>query len=205
MMLTRRHSRRLRTLALLPAALLALTACDGDSGVAGVPLSTTGSVPPAPPTSPPTPTPIPVSTSGPSTPPATSTPFRAKRPGPALRSWVTLVLQAKYKEACLATEQVVTGDQDPASCTSPTVVKGLTALHDGWVKQGVEIPPKSKVTVAPLKPREDSVMVSDTAVKVGNRTLHDLLTDGDPNAPGLVSFVLHKSDGYWYLSAWSAT
>lgn len=194
----RRRSRGWRALALLPMLLIAVTACDGEPSDAGFPLDTAptvaSSLPPLTSTMP---------TSEPSTPP--SPPFRAKKPGPALRSWVSLVLQGKYQEACLATEDVADGDQDPASCTNSVVVKGLTDLHDRWAKPGVDIPPKGKVTVARLKPREDTAMASDTAVKVNGRTLHDLMLIGDPDATSTVSFVLHKRDGVWYVASWHAT
>jgi hypothetical protein len=190
----RRRSRGWRALAVLPVVLIALTACDGEPSASGFPVIPT-----------PTGAPPPASTSSTGEPtPSSTPPFRAKMPGPALRSWVTLVLQAKYQEACLATEQVADGDQDPGSCTSSVVVKGLTDLHDRWAKPGVEVPPKGKVTVAPLTPRDGTAMASDTAVKVGGRTLHDLMLIGDPGAKTTVSFVLHKRDDVWYLASWYA-
>jgi hypothetical protein len=123
-----------------------------------------------------------------------------------LANWITLVLQAKYADACMASAPTLPPGGDPQSkCAEPEVSKTLKALHDNWAKPNqVKLPPEGKVTVDQVQPTGNTATVSDAAVKVDGRTLHELMLIGAPDVSGQISFKLQRIDGAWYVAGFSA-
>ncbi|CAM3731366.1 hypothetical protein KIPE111705_22080 [Kibdelosporangium persicum] len=185
---TRRWLDSVSLAVLVPAMAFGLAACS--STVAG-----TGTAAPSDGTSP-------SATSPSATSKSSSANASADSPAAAVESWVTQILQKRYKEACLASAPAMTTDQDAETlCNGPEVKRTLESLHEAWAKPGVKLPPQAKVTATGVTPQGDTVTVADTAISVDGRTLRELALIGATGNVESFSFSLEvkKHNGTWHV------
>jgi hypothetical protein len=125
----------------------------------------------------------------------------------AVESWVTLILQERYVEACLASAPVAPPGQDvTALCGSTEAIKAVESLHDAWAKPGIRLPPDGKVEVTGVTAKGDKVTVPDTAISVDGHTLRSLELIGASGKTAAFSLTLDllKLGGAWYVEGFQA-
>ncbi|WP_328615113.1 hypothetical protein OHS18_46570 [Amycolatopsis sp. NBC_00355] len=172
---------------------LGLTACNGKLG------SESGTAVPVSPAQGQVAASVPSATSE-----SASIPSGGHTAGLAVVKWVTQVLNEDYAKACRSSAAVAPPEAgDPAKmCASDgDAVTAMKQLHDSWAKPGIPLPPEVNVEVDDVAVQGDSASVSDTSIKIGDKTLRDLEligSSGDTSSFTLTLRVKKKED-VWYV------
>jgi hypothetical protein len=177
--------RRVVSSVALVALLTGAAACNGSAMSATV----SGSATPA--------------TTPPAAAPGGAAPKGAATPEALMTTFVTDVLEQHYRKACLLNGAPPGTNLNPAVvCAQSQATKTLTSLRDGWVKPGITLPPRSKVTVNKITPKGDKATVTDTGISLDGHTLNALMMIGSHNAQGFgVTWTLQRQNRGWLIAS----